>query len=192
MVSVQRDLCPGESLSGGSLSGGWPLSRRGLCPEGDLCPGTVSVQGDLYPRCPHIGGSLSRGSLSRLSLYREVPVQQGISVQRGSLSRGISVRETPLPAYGYMRAVNILLEYILGFSGNGRKRINEARHEPRSHDHRDGLRETRDHRRHGNAWDGQDQTHDPGISQWLCATPRALPGYYLQTIDMTLPVLLDG
>ena len=67
------------SLSRGALS-------RGLCPEGKLCPGGVSVQ-----------GSLSRGSLSRGDLCQW----------------GVSVRETP---YSNVRAVRILLECILVFT----------------------------------------------------------------------------
>ena len=51
-----------------------------------VCPGGISVQGGLCP---------------------------GRSLSRGSLSGGLSVRETPLPPYGYMWVVCILLECIL-------------------------------------------------------------------------------
>ena len=67
-VSVQESLCPGVSLSGGSLSRG------------------VSVQGE--------GGSLSRGSLSRGSLSRgslSGGLCPGVSVW-GYLSGGLCLR----------------------------------------------------------------------------------------------------
>ena len=55
-------LSTGGSSSGGSLCPGWSLSRGvyiqgGLCPIRDLCP----------------GGSLSWGSLSRVTSVRETP-----------------------------------------------------------------------------------------------------------------------
>ena len=68
----KRGLCPGGSLSEGSLSRGVSVQiGRSLClgdsHSGVLCPG-VSVWGSLS------GGSLSRGSPSRL---------RGVSVQMG-------------------------------------------------------------------------------------------------------------
>ena len=134
-VSVQGGLCPGESLSGGSLSRVYLSSGRDLCPGG-LCL-WVSVHGGLCPRgsmSPYVqwvsvqgrdhclgGGSLSRGSLSWGSLSRG-----GISIQ-GSLSGGVSLSmevsvkgglcqgDPPMLLYGYVRAVRILLECILDF-----------------------------------------------------------------------------
>ena len=78
-VSLLRGLCPGGSLSGGSLSRHASV-QGGLYPGGILCPGVslsrgVSVQVCLCPGGLCLGGSLSRGSLSR----RE-------SFSRGSLS----------------------------------------------------------------------------------------------------------
>ena len=103
-------LCPGGSLSRGSLPRGslsrglcprrW-LSRRvfvqgGLCSggslfKGGLCPGVVSVQGSLCPWVVSVQEALSRGSLSMgLSLSR------GISVQGLSLFRGMSLSKEGL------------------------------------------------------------------------------------------------
>ena len=69
-----------------------------------LPPATKLRQGNVFtPVCDSVqAGSLSRGGLC----------PGGVSVRR-SLSRGVSVRKTPLPPYGYVRAVRILLECIL-------------------------------------------------------------------------------
>ena len=103
-----RGLSKGVSVQGASLS------REHLCPgdisvQGDLCPGGsmssrvfvqgVSVQGGLCTG-GSVQGGLSRGSLSRRSLW-------GISVQ------GVSFREIALPPYGNVRMVCIFLECIL-------------------------------------------------------------------------------
>ena len=72
VVSVQRGISPGRSLSRGSLSRGVSI-QWGLCPGGSLSSG-VSVQGGLCPE---------------LSLTRRI-FAQGVSVQ------GVSVRKTPV------------------------------------------------------------------------------------------------
>ena len=91
----------GRSLSRGGLCPGWSLSSgslfRGLCPRGSLSGGVsvqgVSVQGYLS-RGISVWGSLSGGSLSRGSLFGGLCLGvsvKGVSVQ-GSLSSGVSVQ----------------------------------------------------------------------------------------------------
>ena len=103
-VSVRGSLFRDGSVHGG-LCPGWSLSRGSLSREGDLCPGGLCPGGHCLG--VSVRGSLSRGSLlgglcpGRGSLSREgVSVQGclclGVSVQGGfcperSLSRGVSV-----------------------------------------------------------------------------------------------------
>ena len=101
-VSGQGDLCPGGSLSGGSVIRGVSLCPAGLCPEGSLSRGrAVPVQGGLCLGylCPE--GVFVRG--------REGLCPRLVSV------RGISVMVTPRkrPPYGNEWALRILLECIL-------------------------------------------------------------------------------
>ena len=63
-VSVQGDLCPGESVQGG-------LSR-GVSVMGALCPGGLSHGGSLS-RGISVQGGLSRGSLSKGVSVTETP-----------------------------------------------------------------------------------------------------------------------
>ena len=57
-----RGLCPGRSLSNGSLSGG--LCPGGLCLMGSLCPGGRSLSGGVC-----LGASLSSGVSVRETSY---------------------------------------------------------------------------------------------------------------------------
>ena len=88
--SCQGGLCPGGSMSGEALLQ-WlgALSRESLSGGGGLCPGGLCSGGSLPGTLSRVGGSqsgegaLSRESLSRGSLSKEVSVQGW-----GSLSRG--------------------------------------------------------------------------------------------------------
>ena len=123
-VSVQGGLCLEGSLSRVSMSREVSVQWELLCPGdlclGGLCPGRVSVFGSLSGEglclgslCPgdgpRSGGNLCPGSLAGGISVQGVSVQGGLCP--GGLCLGVSVTETP--CYGNVRAVGILLEYIL-------------------------------------------------------------------------------
>ena len=80
--SLSGGLCPGGSLSGGSLSR--RVSVQGVSVQGGLCPGGVSVQGGLSPE----GGSLSGG----VSVQGDLSPEGGLCLG-GLCPGGVSVQE---------------------------------------------------------------------------------------------------